>query len=70
VSDKPVLRCLVGFISPFGIVTQPRLRSLEEAVDYARYGFYVMVDPFDMSDLTRWEQVERSKTKPRRWLDV
>jgi hypothetical protein len=70
-SDKPVLHCLVGFLSPlFGLVNQPRVMTLEEAVEYARYGFYVMVDPFDASDLARWEQIERSKVTRRRWLDV
>lgn len=71
VSDRPVLNCLVGFISPvFGLVNQPRLMTLEDSLEYARLGFSVIVDPFDASDLARWEQIERSKTTRRRWLDV
>lgn len=34
---------------------------LEDAVDYQRYGFWVLVDPATESELVRWEQLERSK---------
>lgn len=61
VSDRPTLQCLVGFVSPaFGIVGTPRIMSLEAAVDYAQFGFAVLVDPENEADLARWEQIQRS----------
>jgi len=33
-------------------------------------GWYVLVDPGDEEDLVRWEQIQRSRTSRRRWLDV
>ncbi len=71
VSDKPTLHALVAFFSPvFGLVSEPRMMPLEDAVDYQRAGFVVFVDPQDEEDLARWEQIERSKSARRRWLDV
>lgn len=68
--ERPILSVLVGFIDPVaGLVGQPKHMTLEEATDYARLGFYVMVDPFDASDLARWEQIQRSlTTRARGWL--
>jgi len=70
VSDKPILHALVAYFSPvFGLVSDPRIMPLEEAVDYQRVGYVVFVDPGDEEDLVRWEQVERSRTvKKRGWL--
>lgn len=65
--DRPAIRCLVGFLCPsFGLVGQPRVMTLEEAADYARFGFVVMVDPADLSDLARWEQIQRSLVQAER----
>ena len=41
---------------------------LEDAVDFARFGFCVLVDPQDQEDLTRWEQVQRAAS-PRKWFE-
>lgn len=72
-SDRPILHALVAYLSPvFGLVSEPRVMPLEEAVDFARAGFAVIVDPQDQSDLQRWEQVQRSlltqSSRVRRWL--
>lgn len=70
VSDKPVLHALVAYFSPaFGLVSDPRIMPLEDAVDFQRAGFVVFVDPSDEADLARWEQIQRSLTPKRRsWL--
>jgi len=60
--DRPVIHVLVAYFSPaFGVISAPRLMPLEDAVDYARYGFTVIPDPFDLEDLTRYEQILRSQ---------
>ncbi len=69
VSERPTVRALVGFISAFGLASQPTLKTLEDAEDFASFGFCVMVDPFDLEALTRWEQIQRSlTTRARQWL--
>lgn len=70
VSDKPVLHALVAYFSPaFGLCSDPRVMPLEEAVDFQRAGFVVLVDPADERDLTHWEMVQRSLApKKRSWL--
>lgn len=65
-SDRPVVHAVVGYITEYGVASQPTVKTLDEAEEFARVGFYVMVDPFDMEDLTRWEQIQRSMK--RRWL--
>jgi len=71
VSDKPILHALVAYFSPaFGLCSDPRIMPLEEALDFLRAGFVVLVDPGDEEDLVRWEQIQRSRTSRRRWLDV
>ena len=69
-SDRPHLHALVAFFSPvFGLVSDPRVMPLEDAVDYQTAGFIVLVDPQDQEDLARWEQVQRSLTmRARSWL--
>ena len=58
---RPAIRCLVTFWSdPFGLVGRSFIVPLEEAVDYQRLGFFVLVDPQDQEDLVRWEQQQRS----------
>jgi hypothetical protein len=37
--------------------------TLEEGAGYAEMGFQVLADPFDLEDLTRWEQLHRSKNQ-------
>ncbi len=72
---------MVGYFAPpFGLVKEPRIMPLEHAASFrpltnpndppSRGGFYILVDPGIEEDLVRWEQVERSRTGRRRWLDV
>lgn len=35
--------------------------TLEEAATFAELGFEVIADPFDLEELTRWEQIARSR---------
>ena len=68
---RPRISCLVAFYcAPFGLLTEPKVMPLEDAADYARYGFVVLVDPQDQQDLAMWEILERTTTAPRRkWFD-
>lgn len=69
-SDRPRLSAIVAFFSPvFGLVSEPRIMPLEDAIDYQRVGFTVLVDPGDEADLVRWEQLQRGlTTRARGWL--
>ncbi len=69
--EKPHLHALVAYFSPiFGLCSIPRMMPLEDAVDYQRLGFVVLVDPADERDLTHWEMIQRSlKQKRRSWFD-
>ena len=69
-NDRPVPHALVGyFFAPFGLCSEPRIMPLDEAVEYARVGYVVFVDPSDEQDLARWEQMQRSlTTRARSWL--
>ena len=59
--DRPHLHCLVAYVSPvFGLVSEPRVMPLEDAVDYAHAGFAVLVDPQDERDLAMYERLERA----------
>jgi predicted dienelactone hydrolase len=42
-------------------VVQGATVTLADAVAFSDAGFEVMTDPFDLEDLTRFEQIERSK---------
>lgn len=69
-TGAPHLHALVAYFSPaFGLCSQPRVMPLEDAVDFQKAGFVVLVDPGDEEDLVRWEQIQRSRTPKRRWLD-
>lgn len=57
---KPILHALVGyFCPPFGLVSEPRVMPLEDAVDFHDWGFWVLVDPADERDLATWERAQR-----------
>lgn len=57
---RPALTALVGFYChPFGLIRPPRIVSLEDAVDFQRFGFTVMVDPSSEADLATWERHHR-----------
>lgn len=69
---RPHLHALVAFyVEPFGFITEPTMMPLEDAADYARFGWTVLVDPADERDLAMWERLERAcQTKPvRRWYE-
>lgn len=69
--ERPVLHALVCyFCEPFGCVTEPRVMPLEEALDYVRFGFAVLVDPEDERDLAMHERLLRAVQKPRpKWFE-
>ena len=55
--DRPAIRALVAYWSPaFGLVRSPLLCSLEEAAQYHRLGFMVLVDPADEAAFTHWTE--------------
>lgn len=63
VDDKPVIRCLVAFrffTSDYHVKRGDPV-TLAEALEWSRLGWEVMPDPFDQEELTRWEQMHRSK---------
>jgi len=65
--SRPKVTALVAyFCPPFGCVTEPRVMPLEDAADFAQFGFAVLVDPQDEADLVRYEQLQR--VTRRRWL--
>lgn len=57
--ERPVVHCLVGWELPNQehIV---RLVTLEQAADFQRFGWRVLVDPAEHAELVRWEQLHRS----------
>lgn len=68
---RPAVHVLVGWLEDhMGLISQPKAMLLEEAVEYARLGFVVMRDPFDLDDLTRYEQIERSRIQSKsKWFE-
>lgn len=67
-SDRPVIRCLVGkpCFDDAGqwtgdVVQLIRTVPLDEGLELLERGYRILVDPADEEALTRWEQVERSK---------
>lgn len=64
----PVIRPrgLDHFVGPTLVRTvEHGAMTLEDAATHAALGFEVIVDPFDMDELTRWEQRNRPAKK---WL--
>jgi hypothetical protein len=66
-SERPVIRVIVAWWptpdSPCIIRPREGMFTLEEGAGYAEMGFQVLADPFDLEDLTRWEQLHRSKNQ-------
>lgn len=67
-SDRPVIRCLVGkpLLSAAGewtgeVVLMLSVVLLDEAAELQQNGYRILVDPSDEEALTRWEMIERSK---------
>jgi hypothetical protein len=67
VTDRPVIRCIVGKELPDGCHVKKDCVTLEDALDFALFGFAVMQDPFDQSDLVRYEQIQRSLRQKPKW---
>lgn len=58
--ERPILHALVGFYCPpFGLIRRPLLVPLEDAVDYKRFGYIVLVDPADERELAGYERLLR-----------
>lgn len=74
--SRPILHALVAWYSPaFGVLGDPTLwpkvMPLEDAVDYARAGAVVLVDPQDERDLAMHERLLRAVAPRRRkWFEV
>jgi hypothetical protein len=52
----------VAYFSPaFGLMTEPRLVCLEEAADYHKLGYAVLVDPVSEIEFATWERSQRSR---------
>ena len=74
--ERPHLHALVAWFSPtFGVLGDPliwpKIMPLEDAVDYARAGAVVLVDPADECDLAIYECWRRALHGPkRRWYDA
>ncbi len=65
---RPRLHALVGWFLPDGdVIVKKQPVLLEDAADYARMGWAVVVDPSDQAHLARWLQLNRSLEKPRQW---
>lgn len=68
---RPIIHCLVAyFVAPFGCVMEPRMMPLEDAAEYARFGFAVLVDPEDERDLATWERYQRIMEPKRKWFEA
>lgn len=74
--ERPVLHALVCYWSDvFGIIGDahdwPKVMPLEDAIDYARAGFAVLVDPQDERDLAMHERLERAveQQRSKKWYE-
>lgn len=69
-NDRPCLHALVAYFSPgFGLLTEPKVLPLDDAMDYRHYGFTILVDPMDERDLATWERYQRATQSSRKWWD-
>jgi hypothetical protein len=67
--EKPVLRCIVAYRladDSYSVRTGEPV-TLEHAAHYAKYGWEVIIDPFDQEALARWEQIQRATRQNPRW---
>lgn len=59
--QRPRLHALVGWYrEPYGLIGDGHYVSLEDAVDYHRFGASVLVDPADEYALAAYERAERA----------
>jgi hypothetical protein len=62
--DRPVVHCLLAWRLPDGdYIVRDRIATLEDAADFARFGWEVLVDYATMEALTRWEQLHRTPSQ-------
>lgn len=66
---RPIVHCLLAKRLPDGeyLVKKGDPFTLEEAADFATFGWEVFVDPWDLEALTRWEQMQRTKPRWNQW---
>lgn len=63
---RPQLHALVGWYEePFGLI-RSKIVSLEVAVDYQKFGAWVLIDPDDEQQLATYERQQRSYAPTRR----
>ena len=68
--DRPVVHAIVAWRLPNGqyIVRKGEPVTLAVAADFARVGWEVFPDPWELDALTRWEQLQRAvKPKWQKW---
>ncbi len=61
--ERPVVRVIVGKMLPDGsccLAGHGRVLTLQDAADYAPFGWDVLTDPFDREELVRYEAIERA----------
>jgi hypothetical protein len=68
-TEKPTIRALIAWPRLHGHVflSKQQTVTLEEAVDYKRLGFAVLVDPADERLLAEWER-DQIWYNRRKWL--
>jgi hypothetical protein len=64
-AERPVIHCVVGHEWPGGVTCINKLLTLDEAAALAAFGWRVLLDPFDVESLIRWEQMQRAMARPR-----
>ena len=64
-TDRPVLLCLVAYDAlPYALMVRRKPVPLDEAVEWQRAGWHVLVDPETEEALVRYEQAQRAMRKP------
>ena len=64
---RPTLHALVGlYEEPIGLIGDGLIVTLEDAIDYQRLGFWVLVDPMEEADLATYERQQRMMLATRR----
>lgn len=68
-TERPTIRCLVAYPLALGHVIPSRhdTVTLDEAVEYQRLGFVVLVDPEDEKLFHEWQR-EQMWYHRRKWL--
>ena len=66
---KPAVRAIAAYMLPYGDVVLSKLPTvtLEEAEEFHRLGWAVLIDPADEADLAKWEQTQRALKRRWQW---